>query len=102
MKITFYRRENYQGSLGGFSIWINGKEVQCLYSGDTYVYEGEVKEPIRISTFLTKSTFIPITDLEEENNVYLQYSLGFWYYPIQAIVYSGNKLIGVFEKERLF
>lgn len=102
MKITFCRRKGYIGSLVGFSVRINGSEVQCLYPGETFVYEGNPKDTIEVSGSLTKTTFIPVADLQEENNIYLQYAMGFWFYPIQAIVYSKDKLIGVYEKERLF
>lgn len=101
MKITFTRRKGYVGSLMSFNIEINDVEVQSLYPGDTYVYEGQPTTDIRISSFLTGTTVIPFACLGEENNVYLQHIVGFWSYPVQAIVTSDEKIVGVFEKTRI-
>jgi hypothetical protein len=102
MKITFTRRRGYVGSLSGMSVWIDDQEVQCLYPGNSYVFEGEPKQAIRITGWLMRPAIIPIENLEADNAVYLQFTVGFWNSIIQAIVYSGEKFIGIFEKERLF
>jgi len=101
MKITFTRRKGFIGSLVGFNIQINDVEVQSMYPGDTYVYEGEPSKDIRITGVLSPATIIPLDVLGDENSVYLQYTVGFWAYGIQAIVSSGEKMIGVFEKTRI-